>query len=671
MAMTDSRGEDEILDLAVSALPSLSRRCRAEAVWLDGAWRSVGSLQESDGVRAGLEGQVIGLGIAGGALQSPGIGWTRAFPLSSRGGASGYLVVGSNESPPEHERTLIQALALQTGMALAQARLLSRERATWARIVDEQATLRRLVALVARTATPEEVFAAVAAEAGRLLDADFAVMSRFDSDGSATVLGEWVKAGGVGPLPPGTLLEAGGHSTHGFVFQTGRPVRMDDYGDDGVGAAIVRAWDVRSVVGVPIHLDGRLWGLIGVASLCHDQLPADTETWLASFTDLLATALASTQARMELAGVAEEQSALRRVATLVARAAPPEDVFRAVAAQIGRVLEVDFSALGRYDADGAATIVGAWATTGPGPVPAGVRMEHVGRNIHSLVYQTGRPARIDDCRDADGPGADLARVWGFRSAVGAPIHVEGRLWGVVTVASMNDAPLPVDTEGRLAGFAELVATAVANAEARAALTASRARIVAAADTARRRIERDLHDGAQQHLVSLALKLRAARASIPPDAGELAAELDGVAAGIGSVLDELRELAQGIHPPTLAAGGLGPALGTLARRSGVPVALDVGVVGRLPEPVEVAVYYVVAEALTNAAKHAQATLVNVGVHIDAGRVWLAVRDDGIGGAEPGRGSGLVGLRDRVEAIGGTIDIASPKGSGTTYLVTIPV
>jgi signal transduction histidine kinase len=298
-------------------------------------------------------------------------------------------------------------------------------------------------------------------------------------------------------------------------------------------------------------------------------------------------------------------------------------------------------------------------------------MEHAGQNIHSLVFETGRPARIADCRETDGPGAGVARVWGIRSAVGAPIKVEGRLWGVVTVASMNEAPLPVDTEARLAGFTELVATAVANAESRAALTASRARIVAAADTARSRIERDLHDGAQQHLVSLALKVRAAQAFIPPDAGELAAELDAVAAGIGNVLDELRELAQGIHPPTLARGGIGSALTTLARRSAVPVELEVGVVGRLPEAVEVAVYYVVAEALTNAAKHAQASLVHVGVHLDAARVWLAVRDDGIGGAEPDRGSGLLGLRDRVEAIGGTIDIASPKGSGTTYLVTIPV
>jgi signal transduction histidine kinase len=239
------------------------------------------------------------------------------------------------------------------------------------------------------------------------------------------------------------------------------------------------------------------------------------------------------------------------------------------------------------------------------------------------------------------------------------------------VAITGEGPLPVDTEARLAGFTELVATAIANAEARAALAASRARIVAAADTTRRRIERDLHDGAQQGLVSLVLQLRAAQAAIPPQAGELAQQLDGMASGLTGVLEELREIARGLHPAALAEGGLRPALKTLARRSAVPVRLDVDVDERLPEPIETATYYVVAEALTNTAKHASATVVDVQVAAGGGVLRVCVRDDGRGGADLTGGSGLVGLTDRVEALGGHITLRSPTGAGTTVEIALPL
>jgi signal transduction histidine kinase len=206
---------------------------------------------------------------------------------------------------------------------------------------------------------------------------------------------------------------------------------------------------------------------------------------------------------------------------------------------------------------------------------------------------------------------------------------------------------------------------------RAELTASRARVVAAADASRRRIERDLHDGAQQRLVSLALELREAEATVPPDQHDLKTRLADSAKGLTGVLEELQEIARGIHPAILSEGGLGPALKTLARRSAIPVELDLRADRRLPERVEVAIYYVASEALTNAAKHSQASVVRVDFEARDGIARLAIRDDGVGGTEPGRGSGLVGLTDRVEAIGGTIAVTSPAGSGTSLLVELPV
>jgi signal transduction histidine kinase len=232
-------------------------------------------------------------------------------------------------------------------------------------------------------------------------------------------------------------------------------------------------------------------------------------------------------------------------------------------------------------------------------------------------------------------------------------------------------PLPLGTEARLADFTELLGIALANAEARAALTASRARIVAAADTARRRIERDLHDGAQQRLVSLALQLRAAQAAAPAEASELAQRLEGAVTEVTGALEELHEIAHGIHPAILTEAGLRPALRALARRSTVPVSLDIHVTGRLPEPVEVAAYYVVAEALTNAAKHAQASVVRVEAAVIDGDLRVSVQDDGLGGADPASGSGLVGLTDRVEALGGKLTLHSPPGGGTTLRIDLPL
>jgi signal transduction histidine kinase len=384
----------------------------------------------------------------------------------------------------------------------------------------------------------------------------------------------------------------------------------------------------------------------------------------------LTVSLDNAQLYAESRQIAGEQAALRRVATLVARAAPPGEVFAAVTEEAGRLLATDIAILSRYAPDGTEAVVSVWTSNGIPPVVVGDREPVGGQNVTSLVFQTGQPARIDSYDGATGPLGDLARVVGVRASVGAPISVAGELWGVMIVASRSE-PLPADTEARLAGFTELAATAVANTEAQAEVAASRARIVAAADQARRRIEQDLHDGAQQPLVTLTLMLRAARAAVPPELGELGAELDRAAAVATGALDELREIAHGLHPAVLAKGGLRLALKALARRSPVPVDLQVRTHRRLPEPVEVSAYYLVAEALTNAAKHARASAVGVEAEVVGDLLRVAVRDDGVGGADLAGGSGLAGLKDRVEALGGRIVLHSPRGAGTSLRAELPL
>jgi signal transduction histidine kinase len=370
--------------------------------------------------------------------------------------------------------------------------------------------------------------------------------------------------------------------------------------------------------------------------------------------------------------IADEQAALRRVAMLVAQAAPPEAVFAAVVAEAGGLLGVDVAILVRYDPRNALTVVGAWTSTGvPTPTPVGRQLPLGGDNVTTLVFRTGRAARTDYATVSGVIGDVATRDWGMRSSVGVPIRVEDRLWGAMIVALTREEPLPADTQERLAGFIELAATAVANAEAQAEVIASRVRIVAAADQARRRIERDLHDGAQQLLVTLKMRLRAAKAAVPSEDGELGAELDRAAAMATGALDELREIARGIHPAVLAQGGLRLALTALARRSPVPVDLQVHVDGRLAESVEVSAYYIVAEALTNAAKHGHASAVGVEAEVVGDLLRITVRDDGAGGADLAGGTGLAGLKDRVEALGGRIALHSPRGAGTTLRAELPL
>src|SRR5580704_1262606 len=545
--------------------------------------------------------------------------------------------------------------------------------AEFRRIAGEQAALRRVATLVAQGARPEQVFAAVAEEAGRLLTADFAVLVRYDDPQQAiAVVGTWTSTGAPAPTPIGGQLPLGGQNVTTLVYRTGRPARIeyDDAISGASGQVATRDWGLRSSVGVPISIEGRLWGVMVVAFTREELLPADTEARLAGFTELVATAVANAQARGELREFAEEQAALRRVATLVARAVPPEEVFAAITAEAGRLLAADVAILTRYDPDGTEVVLGAWVGTGAPPVAVGTRVALGGRNVSSLVVQTSRPTRIESYADATGPIADIARESGLRSSVGVPISVAGRLWGVMLMATRSE-PLPADTEARLAGFTELAGAAVANAQAQAELAASRARIVAVDDAARRRIQRNLHDGAQQRLVTLSLGLQETQAAVPPGADELAQRLEGAVTEVADVLAELQEIARGLHPAVLTDSGLRPALRALVRRSGVPVSLDVQVKGRLPEPVEVAAYYAVAEALTNIAKYAGASAAEVEATADESVLEVWVRDDGRGGADFGRGSGLAGLKDRIEALGGRISLHSPPGAGTTLQIALPL
>jgi signal transduction histidine kinase len=369
--------------------------------------------------------------------------------------------------------------------------------------------------------------------------------------------------------------------------------------------------------------------------------------------------------------LAQQQMALRRVATLVARGVEPAQIYPAAMLELSRGLNVDHVALLEFRPGVASVIVGGRDQQGNETMYAGEQLSLDGDSVAALIHRDGRPARIDSFAGATGSAADRIRSLGIVSAVGTPILVDGRIWGAIVVGSAQAEPLPAGTERRIADFARLVSTAIANAETRAELAASRIRIVAAADQARQRFERDLHDGAQQHVVSLGLQLRTAETLVGPDQHELRRQISLVRDGLNATAAELRELSHGIHPAVLSRGGLGPAIRALARRSALPVGLELDVKSPMSEHVGVGAYYVVAEALTNAAKHSHASEVSVHAAIDDGNLCLVISDTGVGGAVVGGGSGLIGLKDRIEALGGHLDIDSPVGRGTTLTVIIPL
>jgi signal transduction histidine kinase len=364
-----------------------------------------------------------------------------------------------------------------------------------------------------------------------------------------------------------------------------------------------------------------------------------------------------------------EEAALRRVATLVARQRAPEVVLALVTEEVGRHLNADTAATVRYDAPDRATVVAIWIAphVPPTPFSVGKQIELVPGMPTARVYETLAPARVDSYEGVPGRFAEELRARGTRGTVAAPILVDGHLWGAFTAGSTTE-PFSSDSEARLGAFAELVAQAIANVDARIKLQESRARIVETADDARRRIERDLHDGAQQRLVALGLSLRLVARS-----AELAtaAALQGCIEELQTALAELRELARGLHPAVLTERGLPAALEMLAARSPVPVVLEAELDGRLPRSHEAALYFVAAEALTNVAKYADASAAEVTLHGDERWAEIVIADDGIGGARAEDGSGLRGLGDRVEALGGRLTLASAHGQGTTVRARVPI
>ncbi|HMJ35051.1 MAG TPA: GAF domain-containing protein [Baekduia sp.] len=602
------------------------------------------------------------------AIRPIGLRCAVATPIMVEGRLWGAMVAGTTGEeplPPETESRLGQFTEL---MATAIANAESRAQA--GRLTEEQAALRRVATLVAKEAPPAEVFAKVAGELANVLgDVDCSLFCD-EGDGIASVValaGAGVSAG----LRVGTRLPVDGGGVIASVLREGRACRIDDYSalaGDGAGAIAQRGRElgIRSAVACPVVVGDRIWGAMGAARYEAEAFPPETETRIAQFADLVATAIANADARAEVERLAEEQAALRRVAVLVARGAPPEDVFAAVVAEAGRVFPTGHVGMGRYESDGAFTVLGSSSVAG---VPVGSRWPIGDKNLATLVFETARPARIDDFAGATGGHIDRAREAGVRSSVGMPIIVEGRLWGVFTVATSRAEPLPADTDEHFAAFTDLVATAIANAEAQTEVAASRARIVAATDEERRRVVRDLHDGAQQRLVHTVVTLKLTQQAVHNGEQDVPALVGEALDNAQQAMAELRELAHGILPVALTQGGLRAGVDALASRMPVPIEIDV-TVGRLPAAIEATAYFVVAEALTNVAKHADARHAEVSARIEHGTLVVHVRDDGVGGARPD-GGGLIGLVDRLAAVDGELRVDSPADSGTLVAAAIPL
>jgi len=566
--------------------------------------------------------------------------------------------------PPETESRLAQFTEL---MATAIANTESHARAD--RLAEEQAALRRVATLVAKEAAPADVFEKVTEELVNVLGDVDCSLFRDEGDGTATLVAVW-GATLSDSVRVGTRWPVDGTGVIASVLREGRPCRIGDYAT-ATGALAEHGRDqlgIRSAVGCPILVRGRIWGALGAARFQPQGLPPETETRIARFAELAATAIANADARAEVERLAKEQAALRRVATLVAEGAAPTAVFDAVAGEMEALLDADQVALNRFE-PGAEIAVLAHRGLDVARTPVGSRVSHEGESVTSTVKRTGRPARMENYEGAPGALAELARDTGLRASVGAPIIVDGGPWGIITASWKGVESPPADTEARMAHFAALLDTAIANADTNDQLTASRARLLTEGDEARRRVVRDLHDGAQQRLVHTIMLLKLAQGAVR--AGDEEAE-----SLIGEALEqakggnaELRELAHGILPSAIAHGGLRAGIGTVVTRLDLPVDFDVPG-ERFPAEIEASAYFIVAEALTNVVKHAQAARAEVRVSVEGEILHVEVRDDGIGGADAD-GHGLVGMGDRVSALGGRLEIDSPVGGGTLVAATLPL
>jgi PAS domain S-box-containing protein len=553
-------------------------------------------------------------------------------------------------------------------VATAIANAESRARAD--RLADEQTTLRRLATLVAQEAPFEAVFAKVAEAVAKTFGDVDSALWRSDGDRTATAVAVRAPSGTRG-VRVGTRLTLDGDSVIARALRDGRPHRIDDFSQiAGSVAERARELGMRSAVGCPIVVGARTWGAMTVATFGAEPFAPETETRVARFSDLVATAIGNAESRAEVERLAAEQAALRRVATLVAEGASPSAVMDAVAAEMERALGADAAMLLRYEPGEEATVVAGRVPHARGLSP-GTRVRLEGENVSAMVRRTGRPARIGNYERARGPTADLARTVAgtVSAAVGSPIVVDGRLWGVIIASWGGERSPPEDTEERMTKFAQMLDTAIANADSRDQLISSRARLLSAGDEARRRVVRDLHDGAQQRLVHTIVTLKLARQALENDRAEAGSLVDEALEQAQQGNTELRELAHGILPSALTRGGLRAGVESVIERLDLPVDADVPA-ARFPSEIEASAYFIVGEALTNVVKHAHAQRVEVRARVREGMLRIEVRDDGVGGADA-QGRGLQGLADRASALGGRLEVESPDAGGTRLTAVLPV
>ena len=546
------------------------------------------------------------------------------------------------------------------------------------RLEIERHALLRLGAL-AGTAPIDEVLAAIAEEIARVVDIrtdetheGMSGLARFNPDASLTLVAAWGK-GPDYPSPIGTtwsLLD--GDSANARLYRTGRPARLE--GRITVRRAISSALDnykVSTSIAVPIFVDDKLWGSATILSNRSDHLPSSTEARLADFAALASTAISSAQRGEEIGRLADEQSAMRRLATLVAQQPPLASVYECVCAELLSLLHLEDTKVLRFEADNRITVVGAASVTADS-IPVGYTFATDTSHAVDLVRGSRTTAGVDRFADADADAevavavAEQIRGAGIRVSLAQPIRLGNRLWGALAVASPQLEGTTDRTYVPVADCAELIATAIRNREAAENVRASRERIVAAGDQSRQRFERNLHDGAQQRLVALALELRHNSRT------KVSVDLVGVADELESIVADLRELSHGLHPAVLSEAGLAGAVKLLARRCPVPVELTV------PEDLppidmrtQVAGYYLMSEALANVVKHSRANSVSAIFTIHHDDLIVDVSDDGAGGAAVGAGSGLIGITDRVEALGGEFVVRSEQGSGTTLMARMPL
>lgn len=531
------------------------------------------------------------------------------------------------------------------------------------RLAAEQTALLRVATLVAAEASEVDLVAAVTSEIARLFGADTANTLRWDGE-TIRVIGDWFSSS-TRQSQTGRVFSFGGDTIVARVVESGAPARVDSLDDLQTDFARSR-WDelgLHASIGAPIVVGGELWGVVTASRTSPDNpFHPGAEHRLADFAALVAQAIANAEARRDVAALAEEQAALRRVATLVAAGRPQPEVLEAVTREAGHLFTAEAVYLVQWQGvQDEVVVVGGWSD-GTEPLIAPGSLYHPAPGSATLrVLETGLASRTEE------PSPEL----GPRFVIAAPVIVNARLLGALTAVRPGGEAFPAGSEVRLRSFSDLVAQSMANAQAQEEMRASRARIVRAGDEAREKLERNLHDGAQQRLVSASLSLRIAIGKLPPAAEEARSILNTAAEELTQAIDELRELARGIHPSVLTERGLGPALEVLANRTPLEVAVANELSERLPPPIEAAAYYVVAESLTNVARHAEASSVQVRVSRRNGVAHVEVRDDGIGGADLARGTGLRGLADRVEALDGRLGVESEPAAGTRVWAEIPL